>query len=64
MDKLAKHSVVLSTLFINILATIYCGFHPTLEDKLFVLYTVSTGGLYGYSQQSDSKGKGEDNEGR
>lgn len=51
LDKIGKHSVPLSGIFINIIATVYAVFNPVMGKELFTLYGISAGGLYGYSQQ-------------
>jgi hypothetical protein len=49
---------LLTVLAVDILATVVVFFHPSLEPKLFELYEISIGGLYG-TYQLQQKNNGE-----
>jgi hypothetical protein len=61
MQFIAQHVPIVAGLMINLIATCYTVFNPSLGKELFTLYGISTGALYGYSQQL-SNSAGEENE--
>jgi hypothetical protein len=60
MSLLHKHAPIVAGLIINLVATCYTIFNPIMGEKLFTLYGISTGALYGYSQQLQSSTGEED----
>jgi hypothetical protein len=50
-----RHAPIVAGLLINLAATGYTIFNPVMGKELFTLYGITTGALYGYSQQLQTK---------
>jgi hypothetical protein len=64
---LSRHAPIIAGLIINVIATGYAIFNPSMGTQLFTLYGISTGALYGYANQklyssedSESNDRGND----
>jgi hypothetical protein len=62
MPAISRHAPVLAGLLINLIATGYALINPSMGTQLFTLYGISTGALYGYSQQELHSTKDRENE--
>jgi hypothetical protein len=62
MQLIYKHAPIVAGLVINFVATCYTIFNPNMGKELFTLYGITTGALYGYSQQFQPTDKTDDTE--
>jgi hypothetical protein len=61
-QKISQNLAIIAALAVNLMATVYASYTPGMGDKLFVIYTATTGALYGLSQQKN--GNSDDREGK